>query len=113
MGCPTTGWACAQQQLITPPLPPPPPQNWDAASAKFGSGFMLWAGIVGAAISHFGTRAEWEDVSAWFAVHPLGSAERKVQQCLEGIRGRVWRAHIMRGEPTGVVEAVAGILKSA
>lgn len=74
---------------------------------------MQWGGVVGGAIGGFSDRAAYEDIDAWFRSHPAGSAERKVKQSLEAIRGRVWRAHILKGEQDAVTQTFNQLLQTA
>ena len=69
--------------------------------------------MVGGAIGSFADKAAFDDIQGWFAAHPAGSAERKVKQSLESIRGRVWRAHILKAEEAAVTAAIRKLLPSA
>ena len=86
-------------------------ENWDhPVMLKLRQGFMMFAGIVGSAIGGYDSRAAADEISAWFKTHPAPSADRKIAQCLENIRGKVWRAAILRNDPMALPAAVDKIL---
>lgn len=87
--------------------------GWAELYAKMGHANFLWGGVVGACVGGFSSREAFEEISAFFAdasAHPTGSATRKVRQSLEAIRGRVWRAHILRAEEAAVAEAARALV---
>jgi len=79
----------------------------DDLQKKFGSGNFLWTSIVGAACGYFDSKAAADEIKAFFATHPAGSADRKVQQCLEAIRSRSWRSTILKNDPERLVDTIA------
>jgi puromycin-sensitive aminopeptidase len=84
--------------------------HWDAVKARMGGGNFIWSSLIGAATSHFDSRAAADDVAAWFAAHPAGSAERTVQQALETARSRAWKAHLLARDPAGFVATARALV---
>jgi len=87
--------------------------RWEEAHKRFGGGNFLWAGMIGAATGGFDTRERADEIAAFFATHPAGSAARKVTQSLEGIRSRVWRAAILARDPASILSCVESLLATA
>jgi puromycin-sensitive aminopeptidase len=60
--------------------------NWAEFDRRYGGGGFLLMRLIEAVSSHFATLAKEREVAEFFLEHPVPSAARTVQQCLERIR---------------------------
>jgi puromycin-sensitive aminopeptidase len=60
--------------------------NWGEFDRRYGGGGFLLMRLIESVTSHFVTSARQQEVAAFFQAHPVPSAARTVQQCLERIR---------------------------
>ncbi len=60
--------------------------NWEEFDRRYGRGGFLLMRLIESVSSHFATPEKEEEVAGFFRAHPVPSATRTVQQCLERIR---------------------------
>jgi puromycin-sensitive aminopeptidase len=60
--------------------------NWDEFDRRYGGGGFLLMRLIESVTSHFATLSKEREVAEFFLAHPVPSAARTVQQCLERIR---------------------------
>jgi puromycin-sensitive aminopeptidase len=60
--------------------------NWAEFDRRYGGGGFLIMRLIESVTSHFATAAKEREVAEFFQAHPVPSAARTVQQCLERIR---------------------------
>jgi aminopeptidase N len=60
--------------------------NWAEFDRRYGGGGFLIMRLIESVTSHFATMARQQEVAEFFQTHPVLSAARTVQQCLERIR---------------------------
>jgi puromycin-sensitive aminopeptidase len=60
--------------------------NWQEFDRRYGGGGFLLMRLIESVTSHFATLSREQEVAEFFLLHPVPSAARTVQQCLERIR---------------------------
>jgi aminopeptidase N len=60
--------------------------HWEEFDRRYGGGGFLLMRLIEAVTSHFTTLAKERESAEFFLAHPVPSAARTVQQCLERIR---------------------------